>query len=117
MESRFKSRLTRELRLMFPGCILLRNDANYLQGIPDILILWGCRWATLEGKDYEGASEQPNQGYYVDLMNQMSFSAFIYPSNKEEVLRDLQNAFRICRCGKSCLTEPLELPLDSLRRR
>jgi hypothetical protein len=91
-ENRFKTELTRKLRRMFPGCIILRNDANYLQGVPDILILYNDRWATLEAKAYKGARTQPNQPEYVDEMNKMSFSAFIYPENEEEVLCGLQRA-------------------------
>jgi len=79
---------------MFPGCIVLKNDPNYLQGIPDLTIFWGDRWATLEVKKSEKASHQPNQDYYVRVMNDMSFSRFIYPENKEEVLHELQQSFR-----------------------
>lgn len=79
---------------MFPGCIVLKNDPNYLQGIPDLIILWGPRWATLEVKKSANASHQPNQDYYVATMNDMSFSRFIYPENKEEVLYELQQSFR-----------------------
>lgn len=79
---------------MFPGCIVLKNDPNYLQGIPDLLILWGPRWATLEVKKSANASHQPNQDYYVATMDDMSFSRFIYPENKEEVLHELQQSFR-----------------------
>lgn len=86
---------------MFPGCIVIRLDANSLQGVPDILVLWGKHWATLEGKKDENASHQPNQDYYVDLMDQMSFSSFIYPSNESEVLHDLQHAFEACGCART----------------
>lgn len=79
---------------MFPGCIVLKNDPNYLQGIPDLIILWGPRWATLEVKKSANASHQPNQDYYVATMDNMSFSRFIYPENKEEVLHELQQSFR-----------------------
>lgn len=98
LESTYKTRLTKKLRRLFPGCLILRNDANYLQGVPDILILFGDRWAALEGKASPEASHQPNQDYYVDLMNQMSFAAFIDPSNEAEVLHALQQAFD---CGGS----------------
>lgn len=79
---------------MFPGCIVLKNDPNYLQGIPDLLVLWGDRWAALEVKKSANASHQPNQDYYVATMNDMSFSRFIYPENKEEVLSEIQQSFR-----------------------
>jgi hypothetical protein len=79
---------------MFPGCIVIKNDPNYLQGIPDLTVFWGDRWATLEVKKNANASHQPNQDYYVDLMDRMSFSRFIYPENKEVVLLELQQSFR-----------------------
>lgn len=92
LENRFKTSLIRELEEMFPGCIVLHMDPNAIQGIPDLLILYGSRWAALEGKKFARAIHQPNQDYYVDLMNRMSFAAFIYPENKEEVLHELQQA-------------------------
>lgn len=92
-ENRFKTKLIGEIKKMFPGCIVVHLDPNEIQGIPDILVLFGDKWATLEGKDYEDAPRQPNQPYYVDLMNRMSFSAFIYPENKNEVLDALYNYF------------------------
>lgn len=93
-ENRFKTKLIKELRELFPGCIITHLDPNEIQGIPDLLILYGSKWAVLEGKDYEGAPVRPNQPYYVDLMNQMSFAAFIYPENKDEILTALCRYFR-----------------------
>lgn len=92
-ENRFKTKLIGEIKKMFPGCIVVHLDPNEIQGIPDILVLFGEKWATLEGKDYEDAPCRPNQPYYVDLMNRMSFSAFIYPENKNEVLDALYRYF------------------------
>ena len=86
LENRFKTKLINELEEMFPGCIITHLDPNEIQGIPDLLILYGDRWAVLEGKKNAKASVRPNQSYYVDLMDRMSFAAFIYPENKDEVL-------------------------------
>lgn len=94
LESKFQHQLIKDLKAMFPGCIVLKNDPNYLQGIPDLTVLYLDRWATLEVKKAANASHQPNQDYYVDTMNRMSFSSFIYPENKEVVLNELQQAFR-----------------------
>lgn len=79
---------------MFPGCIVMKNDPNYIQGIPDLIVLWNDRWAALEVKRSSKASHRPNQEYYVEMMDNMSFSRFIFPQNKEEVLDELQRSFR-----------------------
>lgn len=89
LENRFKQKLVRELKDMFPGCIITHFDPNEIQGLPDLLILYRDKWAALEGKKAEDSPVRPNQRYYVNLMNDMSFSAFIYPENKDEVLDDL----------------------------
>lgn len=93
LESKFQSDLKDELRMMFPGCIVTKLDSGDIQGIPDLLILYENKWASLECKKNASATRQPNQEYYVGKMNQMSFSRFIYPENKEEVLYELQQAF------------------------
>lgn len=95
LESKFQSDLIKELRNLFAGCVILKNDPNYLQGFPDLLILFRDRWAVLEVKKSATARHQPNQPYYVGLANEMSFGSFIFPENKEEVLYDLQQAFGI----------------------
>lgn len=93
-ESNYQSRLIGVLRDLFPGCVILKNDPEYLQGIPDLLLLYEERWAALEVKAYKNAPEQPNQDYYIRELNRMSFAAFIYPENEEEVLDALQSALR-----------------------
>lgn len=97
LENRFQAELIKELEAMFPGCIITKLDSGYLQGIPDLLILYNDKWATLECKRSSDAPARPNQPYYVDLMNRMSFSAFIFPENKEDVLDELQQAFKFGR--------------------
>jgi len=94
LERKFQSKLIQELKDIFPGCIITKLDSGHIQGIPDLLVLYQDKWATLECKKDEDASKQPNQDYYVGVMNEMSFSRFIYPDNKEEVLNELQQAFK-----------------------
>jgi hypothetical protein len=92
LESGFQDRLRNEIKDMLPGCMIFKMDQ--LQGIPDLLILHGNKWASLECKRSANASRRPNQEYYVDKMNSMSFSRFVYPENKDEVLYDLDIYFR-----------------------
>lgn len=99
-ESRFQASLIKKLKRMFPGCVILKNDSSYLQGICDLTILWGPNWAWLEVKDSERSPVQPNQQYYVDLGYEMSYAAFIYPSNEEQVLDELQQALSYRRASR-----------------
>ena len=92
LESGFQDRLIEKLKKLFPGCMVFKMENP--QGIPDLLILYEKKWASLECKQFAGAKKQPNQDYYVGRMNEMSFSRFICPENKEEVLHELQQAFK-----------------------
>lgn len=94
LERDFQANLIRELKTMFPGCMVMKLDSGYIQGIPDLLVLHEDKWATLECKKYKGAKKQPNQEYYVGRMDEMSFSRFICPENKEEILYELQQTFK-----------------------
>lgn len=93
LESKFQEKLVKDLKKMFPGCIVMKTDPGYLQGIPDLLILHKDKWAALECKRSAKANKQPNQDYYVGKLNDMSFSRFICPQNREEVLNELQQTF------------------------
>lgn len=93
LESDFQKELMDEIRSEYPGCIILKNDSSYIQGIPDWTILYKDKWAVLEAKKNKTAKKQPNQPYYVEKLNDMSYSRFVYPENKEEVLEGLRNIF------------------------
>lgn len=93
LERDFQAKLIKELKNMFEGCVVLKNDSSYIQGIPDLTVFYKDKWATLECKRFSTASHRPNQKYYVDLMDKMSFSRFICPENKDEVLNELQKIF------------------------
>lgn len=93
LEKDFQAKLIRELKEIFKGCIILKNDPDYIQGIPDLLILFQNKWAALEVKKSENAPHRPNQDYYVDKMDEMSYAAFIYPENKEAIVNELQQTF------------------------
>ena len=94
-ERNFQANLIKELKEKYPDDIITKWDPY--QGIPDLLILHEDTWASLECKRSENAPHQPNQDYYVDKMNKMAFSRFIYPENKEEVLNELEQSFALRR--------------------
>ena len=92
LESQFQKKLVSELKEQYPTAIIFKNESK--QGLPDITILHENGWALLECKRSADADHQPNQDYYVDKANKMSFASFIYPENKEEVMNALQQALR-----------------------
>ena len=94
LESKFQKELMDEIREQYPGCVILKNDPGYIQGFPDWTILYKNKWAVLETKRAKNAPKQPNQEYYVNQLNRMSFSRVVYPENKEEVLNELHKAFQ-----------------------
>ena len=93
LESKFQKELMDEIRKQYPGCVILKNDSSYIQGFPDWTILYKNKWAVLEAKRSRTADKQPNQPSYVDKLNSMSYSRFVYPENKDEVLQELQQIF------------------------
>ena len=93
-EGKFQDKLRKEVEEMFPGSMTFKTDPLDRQGVPDIFIVYNNKWAVLEGKKDKDAPLRPNQQYYIDKMGEMSFARVIYPENKQEVLRDLQQAFR-----------------------
>ena len=99
-ESKFQADLIRDLKLMLPGCMVLKNDPNYIQGIPDLLVLYGPQWAAIECKRSENETKRHNQDYYVGVLDKMSYSSFIYPENKKVVLHEIQQTFRPRRAAR-----------------
>lgn len=92
-ENSFQAKLIKDLKSLFPGCVVLKNDSSYIQGIPDLLILFKNRWAALEIKRASNASHRPNQDFYVNKLNDMSYATFVSPENRNEVLNELQQTF------------------------
>ena len=91
-ESQFQAQLIKKLNKMLPGIIILKNDPNYIQGIPDLILLYKNRWAALEVKRGAIASVRPNQAHYIRTMHAMSYAAFIYPENESEILSEIQQS-------------------------
>lgn len=93
-ENAFQAALIKELKVIFPGCMVLKNDSSYCQGIPDLILLYKNNWAMLECKRNGSSSHRPNQDYYIQKCNKMSYASFISPDNKERVINELQQAFQ-----------------------
>lgn len=106
LERTFQSKLIRRIKKDLPGCIVLKNDPNYIQGFPDLLILNGDRWAALEVKKDAKAGHQPNQDFYVRRLNAMSFARFVYPENERTVRHELYNALRSDRNARVSESKP-----------
>ena len=94
LERDYQKKLKQKLEKIFPGCIVLKNDAQLKQGIPDLLVLFKDKWAGLEVKKSGSASHRPNQDYNVNRMNDMSYAAFIYPENEEQIFKELEEVFK-----------------------
>ena len=92
LERDYQSHLIKKIERDLPGCIVIKNDPTYRQGFPDLLILYGDRWAALEVKKNGTSHHQPNQDYYIDMLQQMSFAAFIFPENEEDILSEVFRA-------------------------
>jgi hypothetical protein len=100
LERDYQPILIKRLRREFPGCVILKNDTDYMQGVPDLTVLFKDKWAMLEVKASANAPVQPNQEFYVRQFNEMSYAAFVYPENEEEVIRELQRAFQPRRVAR-----------------
>ncbi len=89
-EAVYQAKLIKKLKVLFPECLIVKNDSTQNQGIPDLTLFYGPRWAMLEVKISSKSPEQPNQRYYVEQLSKMSFAAFICPETEDEVLDELQ---------------------------
>jgi len=92
-ENKFQAKVIHDIKCRCPECMVLKNDPNYIQGVPDLLVLYKNKWAALECKKDKDASKRPNQEHYIQKMNKMSFARFISPENKEEVLDAMERSF------------------------
>lgn len=96
LEREFQSKLIKKIKNRFEGCIIMKNDPTYIQGIPDLIILYKDKWAALECKMTDSSSHRPNQDYYISKMNKMSYATFISPENEKEVFDELERLFEAC---------------------
>lgn len=99
-ENLYQHELIEKLKVLFPGCIVLKNDSSYIQGIPDLTVLYADQWLMLEVKKSATAPYRPNQEYYLEQTDSMSMSWTIFPENEEEVLDAIQRSFEAGRCPR-----------------
>ena len=96
-ESKFQHNLIKKVKNNFPDSVILKTDPNYIQGFPDLIILYKDKWVALECKRNEKAHHQPNQDYYIRKLNSMSYASFVYPENERRVLDEMESALRDSR--------------------
>ena len=94
LERDFQRKVIKTIKERLPGCIVLKTDPTYIQGLPDLLILYRYKWAALEVKASLKAHRRPNQKYYIDKMNKMAWAFFICPQNFKEVLDEVCRALK-----------------------
>mgnify|MGYP003608343340 CR=1 FL=1 len=97
LERDFQKNLIQELKERFPACVVMQNASSYIQEIPDLTVLYRDRCVVPELKPASGSSRRPNQSFYVEKLNEMSYAAYIHPGNKEQVLDEVQRSFKTCR--------------------
>lgn len=99
LERDFQKKFIAKLKALFPGCIILKNNAKYKDSIPDLSFFYKNRYAFFEMKksfhDYlKSLKNQPNQRYYIDKLNDWSFASYVYPENMKEVIDRLVEEFK-----------------------
>lgn len=92
-ESAFQKKFLDRIRREFPDCVILKNDPNYIQGIPDWIVLYDNKWIALEMKRSISSPKRPNQEYYIDRLDGMSYAAFVYPENADDILDEIRFIF------------------------
>lgn len=89
-ENKYQAKLIKRIQDIYPEAIILKNDANYLQGIPDWTILYKKRWVMFDVKKDANAVYQPNQEWYLNYADEQGyFGSFVYPENEQDFLEKL----------------------------
>lgn len=103
-ENEYQQEVVTKIYDVLPGeplrdIIVYINDPNYIQGIPDLSVFYRPtgNWAMVEVKMSADAKERPNQRWYIENWGSSIFTAFIYPENEEEVLRELSRSLQLPR--------------------
>ena len=97
-ESTLQKSVIDDIKSRLPGAIVLKNDANYIQGYPDLAVHYKGMVALLETKRHENSSKRPNQEFYISNANECGgFARFINTENKDVVLDELERTFKTQR--------------------
>lgn len=92
-EGTFQDSFINDVMSLYPEAIVLKNDANYLQGFPDLTILTSRGTVIAEVKKSANEKYQPNQEHYLAYMRAMGYPAFtVHPENREEILHAIQQS-------------------------
>lgn len=97
LESEFQTRLVKQLEELIPGCFILVKPGYYIQGFPDLLVLYKNMWVALECKRSESAPYEPNQPWYLAELDSMGYAATIYPENSKEIIDEVLQSFGLKR--------------------
>lgn len=89
LERNFQQKLIKELKNL--GFTVWKNQQNATTETarPDLLVLKGVFWGCLEVKKERLAKHRPLQDVKVLKYNQMSYAAFVYPENKDQIINQL----------------------------
>ena len=91
VEREYQPHVIKRLQEEFPGGIVMKNDAGYRQGYPDLIFTYG-KTIHLETKRNSSATFRPNQAYYISLINaQGGFARSIRPENEDEIFEEIHN--------------------------
>lgn len=93
LESNFQAKVIKEIKERMPAAIINKGDSS--QGYPDWIVCYKDKWAALEFKKSENSKRQPNQDFYINIINDWTMAAFICPENKMEVLNEFYAFFGV----------------------
>lgn len=93
-ERDFQKKLIKQLKTMFPGIEIMKQDAGYKSGMPDLVLFYKNHYAMLECKKSADAHHQPKQDYYISKFNDWSYATFVYPENVNYILDELREVFK-----------------------
>lgn len=89
LESKFQANLIKQIKQVLPEATILKNDPNYIQAIPDLLVILERRCLAIECKRSKTAPFRPNQEYYLKKFD----GVVAYPGNEREIIDEVIEVF------------------------